>query len=249
MVGVGLETVKQIESQLAAASTTRVSSASAPAARPRRTARGRARVRRRRHRLCRLDAEDLDRRHLPGQRQRGHRPRASSPSPYMDRGDLVPDEVTVRNGPRPAGRDGRRRAAFCSTASRARSRRPSRSTHPRWRPRPKLDVVLELVVDDEEVVRRLVRPSHLPLLRHRSCTSTSTRRPSEGICDRRRWRAVPARGRPRGDGAAPPRGLRDQTAPLIAFYAARGILVGIDATGPVDDVTERALEALRRYED
>ena len=41
----------------------------------------------------------------------------------------------------------------------------------------------------------------------------------------------------------------EQTAPLISFYAARGILVGIDATGPVDDITDRALEALRRYED
>lgn len=40
-----------------------------------------------------------------------------------------------------------------------------------------------------------------------------------------------------------------QTSPLISFYATRGILVGIDATGPVDDVTDRALEALRRYED
>ena len=40
-----------------------------------------------------------------------------------------------------------------------------------------------------------------------------------------------------------------QTAPLVSFYATRGILIGIDATGPVDDVTDRALEALRRYED
>ena len=40
-----------------------------------------------------------------------------------------------------------------------------------------------------------------------------------------------------------------QTAPLVAFYAARGLLVGIDAMGPVDDVTERALDALHRYDD
>jgi adenylate kinase len=39
----------------------------------------------------------------------------------------------------------------------------------------------------------------------------------------------------------------EQTAPLIGYYANRGILVGIDATGPVDDVTERASAALRPF--
>jgi adenylate kinase len=38
-----------------------------------------------------------------------------------------------------------------------------------------------------------------------------------------------------------------QTAPLIAFYADEGILVGIDATGPVEEVTARALDALQPY--
>ena len=36
----------------------------------------------------------------------------------------------------------------------------------------------------------------------------------------------------------------EQTEPLIGFYCERGQLVAIDATGPVEDVTERALEAL-----
>jgi adenylate kinase len=39
----------------------------------------------------------------------------------------------------------------------------------------------------------------------------------------------------------------EQTAPLIAYYANRGVLVGIDATGPVDDVTLRAIDALRPF--
>ena len=38
-----------------------------------------------------------------------------------------------------------------------------------------------------------------------------------------------------------------QTAPLIAFYADEGILVGIDATGPVEEITARALDALEPY--
>ena len=34
---------------------------------------------------------------------------------------------------------------------------------------------------------------------------------------------------------------------LVAYYAERGVLIGIDATGPVDNVTERALDALRHH--
>jgi adenylate kinase len=39
----------------------------------------------------------------------------------------------------------------------------------------------------------------------------------------------------------------DQTAPLISFYADENILIGIDATGPVEEVTSRALAALRPF--
>jgi adenylate kinase len=37
------------------------------------------------------------------------------------------------------------------------------------------------------------------------------------------------------------------TAPLVDYYGAQGKLVGIDATGPVEDVTLRAIDALRSY--
>jgi adenylate kinase len=33
----------------------------------------------------------------------------------------------------------------------------------------------------------------------------------------------------------------------VGYYAERGILVGLDAMGPVDDVTDRAIAALRSY--
>lgn len=38
---------------------------------------------------------------------------------------------------------------------------------------------------------------------------------------------------------------RTQTAPLEKFYAERGLLTPVDAMGPVEDVTRRALKALR----
>ena len=34
---------------------------------------------------------------------------------------------------------------------------------------------------------------------------------------------------------------------LIAYYADEGILVGIDATGPVEEITSRAMAALRPF--
>jgi adenylate kinase len=39
----------------------------------------------------------------------------------------------------------------------------------------------------------------------------------------------------------------DQTAPLVDYYGGQGKLVGIDATGPVEDVTQRASDALEPY--
>jgi adenylate kinase len=39
----------------------------------------------------------------------------------------------------------------------------------------------------------------------------------------------------------------EKTAPLVDYYGAQGKLVGIDATGPVEDVTVRAIDALRSY--
>ena len=39
----------------------------------------------------------------------------------------------------------------------------------------------------------------------------------------------------------------EQTAPLVSFYADEGTLIGIDATGPVEEVTHRALAALRPF--
>jgi adenylate kinase len=40
-----------------------------------------------------------------------------------------------------------------------------------------------------------------------------------------------------------------QTAPLIDFYRDQGKLVAINAVGAVEDVTERAIDALRPYRD
>jgi adenylate kinase len=108
----------------------------------------------------------------------------------------------------------------------------------------KLDVVLELVVDNDEVVKRIAG--------RRLCRNDSTHifhvdfnQPSvAGVCDIcggelyqrdddkeetvRERLAVYER----------------ETAPIVGFYAERGLLTTIEATGALDEVTARILTAL-----
>jgi adenylate kinase len=111
-----------------------------------------------------------------------------------------------------------------------------------------LDVVLELVVDDEEVVRRLSgrrtcrRCGHVW---HLDFDPPAT----DGVCDRCGGELFQ-----RDDDSELTIRHRlevyaDQTSPLIGYYGDRGLLSGVDATGPVEDVTERAINALRRFGD
>ena len=112
----------------------------------------------------------------------------------------------------------------------------------------KLDVVLELVVDDDEVIRRLSG--------RRTCRSCNRIwhvdfDPPEkpGVCDLDGGELFQ-----RDDDKAETIANRldvyaQSTSPLVSFYAGRGLLVGIDATGPVDDVTQRAIDALRPFAD
>jgi len=165
---------------------------------------------------------------------------------YMDAGDLVPDEVTsamVRERLKEDDAvDGFLLDGFPRTVPQAETLDEMLAGLGIG-----LDVVLELVVDDEEVIRRLSG--------RRTCRScghiwhVDFDPPSrEGICDHcggqlfQRDDDKPDTVRHRLEVYA------DQTAPLIAFYAENGVLIGIDATGPVDDVTERAIAALRPFD-
>jgi adenylate kinase len=162
---------------------------------------------------------------------------------YMDAGDLVPDEITVGMVRDRLAEDDAAKGFLLDG-------------FPRNVPQAKtldelllaggspLDVVLELVVDDDEVVRRLSG--------RRTCRNcghiwhVDFDPPSqEGICD-----SCGGELYQRDDDK--PETIRhrlevyyEQTAPLVGYYAEKGMLVGIDATGPVDDITDRALSALR----
>ncbi|MDN3357220.1 adenylate kinase [Actinomadura sp. DC4] len=175
----------------------------------------------------------------------GNTPLGQKAKEYMDRGDLVPDEVTIamvrdRLAEEDA-QEGFLLDGFPRNVPQAETLKKILSEMDR-----KLDLVLELVVDDDEVVRRLSG--------RRTCRKCGRiwhvafdPPTKDGVCDncggelfqRDDDREETIRHRLEV--------YQEQTAPLASFYADEGILVGLDATGPVEEVTERALAALRRF--
>lgn len=163
---------------------------------------------------------------------------------YMDRGDLVPDEITVamvrdRLAEEDA-QDGFLLDGFPRNVPQAETLKKILAELD-----IRLELVLELVVDEEEVVRRLSG--------RRTCSQCSRiwhvdfDDKQDDICDDCGGQLFQ-----RDDDKEETIRHRlevytEQTAPLVSFYADEGILVGIDATGPVEEVTRRALAALRPY--
>jgi adenylate kinase len=165
---------------------------------------------------------------------------------YMDAGDLVPDEVTIGMVEDRLGH-GDAQSGFLLDGF-PRTVRQAEVLDALLDPMASpLDVVLELVVDDDEVVRRLSgrRTCHqCGHVWHLDFDPPS----SEGICDRCGGELFQ-----RDDDSEDTIRHRlevyaDQTSPLIGYYGDKGLLRGVDATGPVEDVTERAINALRRFE-
>jgi adenylate kinase len=164
---------------------------------------------------------------------------------YMERGDLVPDAVTVAMVHDRLAEDDAQAGFLLDGFPR---NVPQAETLKKMLAEfeTRLTVVLELVVDEDEVVRRLsgrrtcrrcervwhqlYDPPSLP----GSCDDCGgelfQRDDDKEETIRHRLEVY-----------------HDQTSPLIAFYADEGILVGIDATGPVEEVTSRALTTLRPY--
>lgn len=162
---------------------------------------------------------------------------------YMDGGQLVPDEVTinmVRNRlAEPDAADGFLLDGFPRTLPQATALDKLLADLGAG-----LDVVLELVVDNDEVIRRLSGRRNC-----RSCGKiwhvTFDPPSNEGVCDRCGGELYQRDDDQEEVIAERLRVYSRDTAPLVDFYGAQGKLVGLDATGPVEDVTTRAIDALR----
>jgi adenylate kinase len=110
----------------------------------------------------------------------------------------------------------------------------------------RLNVVLELVVDEDEVVRRLSgRRTCRQCERVWHILYDPPVRP--GICDDCRGELFQRDDDSEGTIRHRIEVYAEQTAPLVSFYADEGTLIGIDATGPVEEITSRALAALRPF--
>ncbi len=164
---------------------------------------------------------------------------------YMDRGDLVPDELTIAMVASRLQEDDAQAGflldGFPRNVPQAETLKKMLAE---WDTR--LDLVLELVVEDDEVVRRLSgrrtcrRCGHVwhvlfdPPTRSERCDDCGGE-----LFQRDDDREETIRHRLDV--------YQQQTQPLITFYADESILLGVDATGPVEEVTDRALSALRRF--
>ncbi|HEX5542014.1 MAG TPA: adenylate kinase [Micromonospora sp.] len=164
---------------------------------------------------------------------------------YMDAGKLVPDEVTINmvrdRLAQPDTVDGFLLDGFPRTTPQAAALDKLLADLG-----TALDVVLELVVDEDEVIRRLSGRRTC-----RGCGRTwhvefdpPTR---EGICDRCGSELFQREDDRPETIARRLQEYAEKTAPLVDYYGAQGKLVGIDATGPVEEVTTRAINALRSY--
>jgi adenylate kinase len=164
---------------------------------------------------------------------------------YMDDGNLVPDEVTINmvrdRLAEPDAADGFLLDGFPRTVPQAQELDKMLADLG-----TQLDVVLELVVDDDEVIRRLSG--------RRTCAGCGKTWHVEfdaptvdGVCDRCGSELYQRDDDKAETVANRLREYADKTAPLIDFYGAQGKLVGIDATGLVEDITVRAIDALRPY--
>ena len=185
-----------------------------------------------------ISTGDIFRRHVAAQTDLGRRART-----YMDAGDLVPDEVTIAMVRERLGEPDAEAGFLLDGFPRTVPQAEALSAILDEIQRP-LRAVLELTVDDEEVVRRLSG--------RRTCRScghvwhVEFEAPSvAGVCDEcggelfQRDDDQPETIRRRLEVYA------EQTAPLVDYYASSGLLVSVPASGPVEDVTERAILALR----
>jgi adenylate kinase len=161
---------------------------------------------------------------------------------YMDRGELVPDEVTNRMVKDRLGKDDVRSGflldGFPRNVFQAEVLRAILSEK-----QSPLEAALELSVDNGEIIKRLAG--------RRTCKDCQRAfhvdyEPSkvEGRCDGCGGTLYQRDDDKEEVIARRLEVYNEQTAPIIDFYRREGLLVTIPAMGPVDEITQRAINAL-----
>ncbi|MEU5253059.1 adenylate kinase [Streptomyces longwoodensis] len=191
-------------------------------------------------RVPHISTGDLFRANISGQTELGKLAKS-----YMDAGNLVPDEVTIAMAKdrmeQPDAANGFLLDGFPRNVSQAEALDELLETE-----QIKLDAVLDLEAPEEEVVKRIAG--------RRVCRNDSShvfhvtyKKPArEGVCD-----VCGGELYQRDDDSEETVRKRlevyhTQTEPIIDYYKAQGLVVTIDSMGPVEEVTGRALAALKR---
>jgi adenylate kinase len=161
---------------------------------------------------------------------------------FMNAGQLVPDEVVIGIVNERISKDDCQNGflldGFPRTVAQAEALENSLAKH-----RQKIDAVLNLVVDEEDLIRRLNG--------RRVCKSCGAAyhidfAPSKkpGICDRDNGELYQ-----RGDDTETAikerlEVYKNQTKPLTGYYQSKGVLKTVDGVGSVDDISRRIEESL-----
>jgi adenylate kinase len=162
---------------------------------------------------------------------------------YMDKGDLVPDEVTIGIVRDRMSQDDLDNGFLLDGFPRTLAQAEALDTMLDELDRP-IDAALELRVDEDEVVRRLSGRRTCRKCGHVWHIEFDPPK-TEGVCDlcggelfqrdddkpdtiRRRLHVY-----------------NEQTSPLVGYYRDKGILRTIEAQGKVDEITQRAIDALK----
>ena len=165
---------------------------------------------------------------------------------FMERGDLVPDEVTVAMVRDRLAEDDAQEGFLLDGFPRnvPQAETLKKLLLQEWDAR--LSVVLELVVDEDEVVRRL--SGRRTCRRCERVWHVLYDPPARtGICDDCGGELFQQDDDSEETIRHRIEVYAEQTFPLLAFYADENVLIGIDATGPVEEVTSRAMAALRPF--
>ncbi|MGX2996751.1 adenylate kinase [Streptomyces sp. JNUCC 64] len=163
---------------------------------------------------------------------------------FMDAGNLVPDEVTIGMAKdrmeQPDAEGGFLLDGFPRNVSQAEALDETLAAESM-----KLDAVLDLEVPEDEVVKRIAG--------RRICRKDSShvfhvtyKKPeTEGVCDTCGGELYQREDDSEGTVRKRLEVYHTQTEPIIDYYREQGLVVTISALGKVEDVTSRAMAALK----
>ncbi len=165
---------------------------------------------------------------------------------YMDRGELVPDELIiamVRERLADTDVTGFVLDGFPRTVPQAQALEEALEELDK-----PLEVVVRMTIDEEEVLRRITGRrvcENCGAIHHVEADPPQ----QEGVCDECGSELYQREDDTEEIVRERLATYRDQTQEVVSFYEDRGLLRDVDGEGEVDDVTERIFDVLEEYAD